>query len=83
MNILKKIFMPSGEQKAVDGVRSWTVKWQSYNNDSWSTYANKEAQAEVFTKIEDAEAFKKALEDSFRFTKSTVTNISIKENVQL
>lgn len=81
MNIIKKIFMPSGEQKAVDGLRSWMVKWKSYN-DTWSTYAKLEDETEIFIKEEDAKAFAEELRKAFRFTKSSVTKITITENKQ-
>lgn len=80
MSILKKIFFPTGKKKQVDGLRSWTVRWTSYRRRY--LIADLQEEAEVFVNLKDAEAFKEQLEDAFKFTKSSVTNISITENKQ-
>lgn len=74
--------MPSGEQRIVEGLRSWTIRWYSYRTDSWSSRAHLREEIEVFLNEEDAKAFEKALKDAFKFTKSSVTEISIEENLQ-
>lgn len=80
MSILKKIFFPTGEKKQVDGLRSWTVRWTSYRRRY--LIVDLQEEAEAFVNLKDAEAFKEQLEDAFKFTKSSVTNISITENKQ-
>lgn len=80
MNLIKKIFFPTGEKREVDGLRSWTVRWRSYK--MRYTIADLKDEAEVFIKLEDAEDFKKGLEEAFILTKSSVPYISITENKQ-
>lgn len=81
MNLFKKIFMPTGALKTVDALRSWTVKWSSYRH-GFGSFASLEYQAEVFVNEEDAKNFKNELTKAFKFTKSSITNITITENTQ-
>ena len=66
MNIFKKLFVPSGEQKELTALENWTVRWDSrYDDYSYSI----KPEAEVFTSKEDAIEFKKAVENAFKLLK--------------
>lgn len=81
MGILKKIFFPTGAKKSVDGLRSWTVRWLSYEL-RYGKLAYTNEEAEVFLSEEDAKEFVVQLKEAFKLTKSDVTDIKITENIQ-
>jgi hypothetical protein len=78
MNLLKKIFIPIGDKREINALRSWTVKWTSYRGSSTIAYLNDEA--EVFINEQDAITFMNSLNDAFKLTKCKNYDISITEN---
>lgn len=68
MNILKKLFVPSGQQQELTVYESWCVRWRSrygqYGSDT-------QDEMEIFTTKEDAEKFATELRNAFKLIKHT------------
>jgi hypothetical protein len=77
-NIFKKVVAPSGEQKKLTALESWTVSWTSRYG---SFDSDTEKEFEVFTSEKDAKHFKEQLEAAYRLLKHTSqTEVTIKKN---
>lgn len=63
----------------IDVVRTWEVRWESRHGE-WQ--GNTEPEVEVFTSEEDAQTFKRALEDAFTLIRHTSGDkVVIKERI--
>ncbi len=63
LNIIKKLFIPTGAQKEVQELQSWTVKWEIQGESYNLTIINHK----VFLKENEADDFIKQLKDSAKF----------------
>lgn len=70
----KKIKVPTGDEKELTAYESWSVRWNSRHG-PYSGDLTK--RAEVFRTHEEAEAFKKALEDANKLLKNTANETCI------
>lgn len=68
MNLLKKIFVPSGEKQELTAYETWSVRWRSRYGEY---YGHTQDEMEVFTTKEDAEKFATELRAAFKLIKHT------------
>ena len=66
--IFKKLFAPTGENKELTTIQTWSVRWYSRYG-AYSTDTRKEC--EVFISKEDAEHFAGQLKAAFKLIKHT------------
>jgi len=78
MNILKKLFVPSGQQQELTAYESWSVRWRSrYGEYSGDT----QPEMEIFTTKKDAEKFATQLRNAFNLIKHTNgTKVTVSKN---
>lgn len=67
----KKVTIPLDNAQTVTELESWTIEWKSYIH-YYGRYAEEKHNAKVFIKEEEANEFKKQLEESAKFINSTV-----------
>lgn len=63
MNILKKLWLPKEKVQQVTELESWTVTW--YVKTGWSNDTKR--MAKVFIKYQEAQEFKRQLEEQAKF----------------
>ena len=78
MNILKKLFVPSGQQQELTAYESWCVRWRSRHGKYGS---DTQDEMEIFTTKEDAEKFAIELRNAFKLVKHTSgTKVEVSKN---
>lgn len=78
IGILKKIMLPTGETKKVDGLESWTVSWRARTGEYSGEWTMKH---EVFVDKDVADDFANQLKESSKFLRDTWSrDISVKRN---
>lgn len=78
MNILKKLFVPSGQKQELTAYEIYSVRWRSrqgqYRSDT-------QDEMEIFTTKEDAEKFATELRNAFKLIKhSSGTRVEVSKN---
>jgi len=75
MNLFK-IFIPKEKQQAVTELESWTIKWSVFNK-YVSSYGHLETHHKAFIKEEDADEFKRQLNEQAKFLRTYIEVIKI------
>lgn len=70
MNWFKKIInAPTGETVELEGIRTWTVRWESKINNY--PYTKRRPEVQMFTNANDANHFAQSLRDAFKLIRHT------------
>ncbi len=78
MNILKKLFVPSGQKQELTAYETWSVRWRSRYGEYGS---DTQDEMEVFTTKEDANKFATELREAFKLIKHTSgTRVEVSKN---
>lgn len=65
----KKVEAPSGQVVELEGLHSWTVRWESKTKNY--PYTVRREECEVFTNPEDAEHFAAEVRNAFKLIRHT------------
>lgn len=68
----KEITIPVDNAQTVTEIKSYTVEWISYTNDSSSSYGYRKHNAKVFIYKTDADEFIKQLGECAKFINTTI-----------
>jgi hypothetical protein len=65
----KVINAPAGVTVELEGIRTWTVRWESKRGNY--PYTTKRPEVQMFTNKEDANHFAQSLRDAFKLIRHT------------